>query len=166
VIINYDKKNAHSTAHPQFALETAIAKKSPQQLATFLLSENCGRLSTWRRSPWHIFTSKAFLIPFVHQQSLLPACLFWRKTSALSIKTGCYSVLSLIENTRRVPSKFSLLPPLDSVQSSPCADSMLQHNSAGKLWRLSKSLSFLQKACFNHKQERKKEANNIRRISL
>jgi hypothetical protein len=158
VIINYDKKNAHSTAHPQFALETAIAKKSPQQLATFLLSENCGRLSTWRRSPWHIFTSKA---PLIVQH----AC-FWRKTSALSLKTGCNSVLSRIEHTRRVPSKLNLLPQWDSVQSSPCADSMLQHSSAGKLWRLSKPLSFLQKACFNHKQERKKEANNIRRIAL
>jgi hypothetical protein len=62
-------------------------------------------------------------LAYLHQQSLLDsaACLFWMKTSALSLKTGCNSVVSLKEHTQRVPSKLNLLPPLDSVQSSPCA---------------------------------------------
>jgi hypothetical protein len=109
VIINYDKNNAHSATHPQFAFKTAIAQNSPRPLAPFILSENCGKLSTWRRSPWHT----------LHQQSLVDsaACLFWRKTSALSSKLGCSSVVSLIGHTKRVPSKLNMLPPLDLVQA-------------------------------------------------
>jgi hypothetical protein len=108
VIINYDKNNVHSMAHQQFAFKTTIAQKSPHLLTPFILLKNRGKLSTMRRSPWHN----------LHKPNIVDSatCFFWRKASTLSLKLGCNSVVSMIEHTRRIPSKLNMLPPLDLMQ--------------------------------------------------